>query len=158
MRKKPTTREEKRKRLILDIIIKAFKILDALIQSMFLVYFFFLTDTNKRGPAYHKPMKFLVYWIILSVVVHLFFKYSKKLKIQRLIFLPIIIGYTVFLRDMAMHMPVWTIKYIGYKANSKLDMVDFIIMTVGLALCMWYFFMNMYELQALFKERKRSKY
>lgn len=158
MRKKPTTREEKRKRLISDIIIKVFKILDALIQTTFLIYFFFLTDTNKKGPAYHKSMDFLVYWIILSVVVHLFLKYSKKLKVQRLIFLPIIIVYFIFLRNVAKHMPVWTIKYVGYKANSKLDMMDFIVMTVGLALCLWYFFMNMYELQALFKERKRSKY
>lgn len=158
MRKKPTTREEKKKRLINDIIIKVFKIIDALIQTTFLIYFFFLTDTNKKGPAYHKPMKYLVYWILFSVVVHLFLKYSKKLKVQRLIFLPIIIGYFLFQRNVATHLPVWTIKYIGYKANSKLDMMDFIIMTVGLALGMWYFFMNMYELQAIFKEKTRSKY
>ncbi len=137
-------------------IIKILKTVDPIIQTVFIIAYFFFLD--RKGGFYQKYMILVLKYQMFSSILHLFIKYHKKLKIERFIFIAIWIGYYVtylYVRnnyeDKVVHIREFA------RGFNKIGVFDFILMSGALAIAIWYYAISFREINALYNKRKKSK-
>ncbi|NCX96596.1 MAG: hypothetical protein EBX41_09375 [Chitinophagia bacterium] len=161
MRKKTTNPSDKKRKEVLDIILKIVKTIDPIIQTSLFVSFFFMTDIYNRASKsmpYHKVLHNLIYFQLFSVTYHIFLKFPKKLKVQRWIFIPVAFAFTKLYEIVKKGGMKYNVNYVGPRGVAKYDVLDTGIMTLGLAIAGWYFIICLVESQSLLKQRARKKY
>lgn len=138
--------------------VKIIKIIDPVIQTLLIILVFFIFD--KKGTRYHQVMLYLIRFQLVSVVLNLFLKFSKKLVYERVL--------------SFIAMSVWLFGYIRIYAERRIDekfatvilgkgftqigLLDTIFMLTGLAIAFWYFSISFREVNFLLQRRRKNKY
>ncbi len=135
-------------------VVKAIKVIDPIIQSLFLVYFFYSLD--QWSDTYRLIIFGLLGYQLLSFLVNFFLHFHKKLKTERLAF--------------ALLSAVWVFIYFYVKKNvhevhfrnidlrvfARSGVHDFYLIATALSLSIWYFSICFREIRRWMKTKKRK--
>ncbi len=139
--------------------LKIGKIIDPVLQTLFIILIFYLFD--RRGNRYQSVLATLIRMLALSTVIHIFLKYSAKLKIERLLFiLALVVWFTAdrFYYQFKMKggvAPNFTV--ILGKGPTVFNVYDSIYVIAGMTLAIWYFSISIREITQIVKSRRKLK-
>ncbi len=139
--------------------VRAFKIVDPLLQTLFIVSFFIFFDY--KGHKEHASLKLIYYWQLISIITNTFLKFSKKKNWQR---------YSVLVLTIILHQVG---NYYGTAINTgkineikfdvfvglgiqKIPVWETLISIASLVVAIWYFVVCITEIQYLMKKRKKG--
>ncbi len=139
--------------------LKIGKIIDPVFQTLFIIVIFYLFD--RKGNKYQSVLASLIRMQAFSVVVHIFLKYSGKLKIERIIYILSLVVW--FITDRLYYQfklkggvaPTFTV--ILGKGPTIFNVYDTIYVIVGISLAIWYFSISIREITKLVKSRRKPK-
>lgn len=82
-----------------------FKIADPIVQFGIFIYFLYCLDSNVQQPSYRTVLLLLVGWQIGSAFLNFFYRDTKALKTERLIYLAINISYMALFFFLEKYLP-----------------------------------------------------
>lgn len=127
-------------------LIRNGKVIDIAIQSLLLIRYFYEIDT--KGEISISNLRLLAQIQFISFFIQLFIKFKKKLKIERLISISILVSWLVVYYMYYRH--------INHQNNSILDqihdrtsIIDILFTYGGVVVSFWYIVINFREVKYL---------
>ena len=143
-----------RKKQSIDFV-KIFKILDPVLQSVFLILYFFYTDTNVKGTKYHLIIMTLLRWQTVSALIQIFIKFHKKLKLERWLFIAAVFVFFYLYKKINLGFDESYLSVVTGRGPTKIGAHDFALMAFGIGLGFWYYVICFREVNALLNKKKR---
>lgn len=145
----------KRRRITIDWL-KVVKAIDPVLQSILFVSYFFYID--KKGSRYRFILMLLIRFQVFSSIYHLFLRFSKKRKVERILFLISAVAWMGFYHYAYLHFKeYYFVIPEGARGYQKMPLIDMTIMTLGLGIGFWYFLICMREVTHLAEQKSRKR-
>lgn len=132
----------------------AFKIVDPTIQTLLLMYYFYVLDEG--GNSFRTVFFALLATQVVSLVVNYFLEFYKKRKLERLFFAVVLAIWSLIYYYVSTQVKEVAVTDFDLQMFAKTGIHDFYVMLAGLIVSAWYFSICFREVASVSKKKQRN--